>query len=127
MGWCRTGDRRRMPIELELMKDLAGQAVAGILEALPTVRGAAREALLEALNALDDIEVLAEAALGDADAGDDAMAPEVLGENVEQLALWRGRPVPEAPAAAADGQQGALRAGALQALEGGFRPLRLGA
>lgn len=117
-----------MPIELDFLKDLAGQAVGSILEALPTARGAAREALLEALNALDGIEALADAALEDAMADEDAELPGELGENVEHLALWRGRPVPEAPAAGADGQHAALRVAVpFPGFEDGFRPLRLGA
>ena len=122
-----------MPIEFDFLKDLAGQAVGHILEALPTVRGAAREALLEALNALDDIEALADAAREDAAAFDtslpeDAAVQATLSENVEHLALWRGRPMPEVPAPGADGQQATLRAAApFQGFEGGFRPLRLGA
>lgn len=47
-----------MPIELDFVQDLAGTAIENILQVLPGVSATQREALLAALNALDDIEAM---------------------------------------------------------------------
>lgn len=133
-----------MCIDIASLQELAGQAFQNILQVLPTVSGAQRDALLGAMQALDDIEAMADVAsdevpdeaeglrtLADIAAGRSA-AMESLGENVEDLALWRSRPVADVPAAAAmaDGQRGLrLAAGRirLEAIETKLPPIRIGA
>lgn len=132
-----------MPIDLDHLQERAGLAFQNILAVLPTVSGAQREALLAAMNALDDIEALADAASEDVPddaeglrtlaerAAGRAEPSESLGENVEHLALWRSRPMPDMPALA-EGQR--LRAAAPASIrprfdgaDGKLPALRLGA
>ena len=92
-----------MSTDLSFLQQFADQAVAGILRALPTATGASREALLEALNALDDIEALAEIPDGlDLDlCGDEVDAPEVLTDiDIDAARADWGRPAVPGPVAA---------------------------
>lgn len=130
--------------DIAALQELAGKAFQSILQVLPTVSGTQREALLDAMRALDDIEAMAD--LADEEVPDEAeglrvlaeiaaghaTAAESLGENVEDLALWRSRPVADVPAAAtlADGQRGLrLPVGRirLEAIDSRLPPIRVGA
>ena len=47
-----------LPLDLEFLQELAGQALENIAQALATASGEQRSLLLDAMNALDDIEAL---------------------------------------------------------------------
>lgn len=72
-----------LPVNLVVLKEFAGHAAGCIAQVLATVPAAERELLLEALNALDDIEAMVGTAFDLSaepvdDAEDEAVMPRLV-------------------------------------------------